>query len=84
MSDDSGKTWGDELVIPDDVKFSDMGYPSTVKLPEVRLFIIWHEKMPAEQCLLRIWTLEQFLLGTPMNDILKKYNWISLVKTFQY
>ena len=60
VSDDSGKTWGDEMVISDDAKFSDMGYPSTVKLPDGRLFTIWYEKMSEEQCLLRhaLWTLE--------------------------
>jgi hypothetical protein len=60
VSDDSGKTWGDEMVISDEAKFSDMGYPSTVKLPDGRLFTIWYEKMSEEKCLLRHahWTLQ--------------------------
>ena len=60
ISDDNGKTWGDELIISDDAKFSDQGYPSTVKLPDGRLFTIWYEKMSEEKCLLRhaLWTLE--------------------------
>jgi hypothetical protein len=60
ISDDNGKTWGDELIIWDDAKFSDLGYPSTVKLPDGRLFTIWYEKMSEEKCLLRHahWTLQ--------------------------
>ena len=53
ISDDNGEKWSEELVISDDAKFSDLGYPSSVQLPDGRLFTVWYEKLSEEKCLLR-------------------------------
>lgn len=60
VSNDNGKNWGEEMIIADDAKFSDMGYPSTINLPDGRLFTVWYEKMSEERCVLRHarWMLE--------------------------
>ena len=43
ISDDSGKNWGDELILSDDGKRWDLGYPSTVEMADGSLFTLWYE-----------------------------------------
>lgn len=44
ISLDSGKSWSDELVLYDKAVSGDMGYPSTVELPDGKLYTVWYEK----------------------------------------
>ncbi len=43
VSRDAGLTWSEELIISDDGASWDLGYPSTVELPDGRLLSIWYE-----------------------------------------
>lgn len=43
ISEDNGKTWSEEIVIYDKAPNGDMGYPSTVELPDHTLFTLWYE-----------------------------------------
>lgn len=44
ISEDSGKTWGEEIVLSDDGASWDLGYPSTVEMADGSLFTLWYEK----------------------------------------
>lgn len=43
ISDDSGRTWGKEIIISDDALNIDVGYPSTAEMPDGSLFTLWYE-----------------------------------------
>ena len=43
VSKDSGKSWGEEIILSDDGKGWDLGYPSTVELADGTLFTMWYE-----------------------------------------
>ena len=43
VSKDSGRTWSDEIILSDDGKGWDLGYPSTVELADGTLFTMWYE-----------------------------------------
>ena len=45
LSEDSGETWSEPLVISDDGASGDLGYPSTVQLASGELLTIWYEQM---------------------------------------
>ncbi|HWB96109.1 MAG TPA: sialidase family protein [Bryobacteraceae bacterium] len=45
FSDDHGKTWSEALTISDDGPGGDLGYPSTVELPNGKLLTVWYESM---------------------------------------
>ena len=45
LSSDHGRTWSEPLVISDDGAGSDLGYPSTVELPDGRLVTVWYERL---------------------------------------
>lgn len=45
ISADSGKTWGEAMIISGDGAGGDLGYPSTVELADGSLLTIWYEKM---------------------------------------
>lgn len=42
VSDDNGKTWSEPIIISDDGR-GDIGYPSTVELPNGELLTLWYE-----------------------------------------
>ena len=43
ISTDSGKNWSDEIILSDDGKRWDLGYPSTVEMADGTLFTLWYE-----------------------------------------
>lgn len=43
ISEDNGKTWGEELIIRTDAPNWDLGYPSTVEMPDGSFFTLWYE-----------------------------------------
>lgn len=45
LSTDNGKTWGDPILISSDGIGGDLGYPSTVELPDDSLLTVWYESM---------------------------------------
>ena len=45
ISKDSGKTWSEEIILTDDAKNGDMGYPSTVEMADGSLFTLWYENL---------------------------------------
>ena len=45
LSEDGGKSWSQPMVISDDGAGGDLGYPSTVELPEGELLTIWYESL---------------------------------------
>ncbi len=45
ISMDNGKTWGEAIILSGDGIGGDLGYPSTVELPDGTLLSVWYEKM---------------------------------------
>ncbi len=45
LSSDNGKTWSEPFVISDDAPGGDVGYPSTVELPDGSFVTVWYESM---------------------------------------
>lgn len=45
LSTDNGRTWGEPALISGDGIGGDLGYPSTVELPDGTLLTVWYEKM---------------------------------------
>ena len=43
ISDDSGQTWTEPIILSDDGKGTDLGYPSTAQLPDGNLVSVWYE-----------------------------------------
>ena len=43
ISDDSGRTWGREIIISDNALGIDVGYPTTAEMPDGSLFTLWYE-----------------------------------------
>ena len=43
LSEDSGRTWSEPLPLSQDGASGDLGYPSTVELPDGRLLTVWYE-----------------------------------------
>ncbi len=43
ISGDSGKTWGDEIILSDDGLDWDLGYPSTAEMADGTFFTLWYE-----------------------------------------
>lgn len=61
VSDHSGRTWSDPIVISGDGASGDLGYPSTVELNDGSLLSVWYEKLAGSpQAVLRQahWRLE--------------------------
>ncbi len=60
ISNDSGKSWGEEIVLTDDAKSWDFGYPSTVEMADGTFFTLWYEN-PGRAAKLRMlrWKFEQ-------------------------
>lgn len=44
LSEDHGRTWSEPVVLSDDGT-GDLGYPSTVELPDGKLLTLWYEQM---------------------------------------
>ena len=51
VSEDSGRTWGDELILYREGLNRDLGYPSTVEMPDGSLFTLWYENNGQTSCL---------------------------------
>jgi sialidase-1 len=45
ISTDNGKTWGAAMILSGDGIGGDLGYPSTVELPDGTLLTVWYETM---------------------------------------
>jgi hypothetical protein len=45
LSTDNGQTWSEAMILSGDGAGGDLGYPSTVELPDGMLLTIWYEKM---------------------------------------
>jgi sialidase-1 len=45
ISTDHGKSWGEAIILSGDGKGGDLGYPSTVELPDGTLLTVWYESM---------------------------------------
>ncbi len=45
ISEDAGQTWSEPLMISTDGAGGDLGYPSTVQLPDGSLVTVWYENM---------------------------------------
>lgn len=61
ISNDSCKTWSNEIVISDDGLSWDLGYPSTVEMPDGSFFTLWYEKRRLKEAKLRFcrWKLAE-------------------------
>jgi sialidase-1 len=44
VSSDEGRTWSEPMILSDDGKGFDLGYPSTVQLSDDSLVTVWYEK----------------------------------------
>lgn len=55
VSRDEGETWSNPVTIYDKTERSDMGYPSTVELPDGRLVTVWYEapRVPRHEAFLQ-------------------------------
>lgn len=45
VSDDHGRTWSEPILISSDGHSGDLGYPSTVELPDGVLLTVWYERL---------------------------------------
>ena len=61
ISDDSGKSWSEEIILSDDGRSWDLGYPSTVEMADGTLFTLWYENRGKGGAKLRYlrWKLNQ-------------------------
>ncbi|MBO7707750.1 MAG: exo-alpha-sialidase, partial [Thermoguttaceae bacterium] len=57
VSSDNGKTWSEPIVISDDARITDVGYPSTVQLPDGTLLTVWYENMGTTCLRMATWKL---------------------------
>lgn len=48
VSEDSGRSWSDPLVLDAKDERRDLGYPSTVELADGRLVSVWYERLPGD------------------------------------
>jgi sialidase-1 len=45
VSEDHGRTWSEPMILSGDGSGGDLGYPSTVEMPDGRLVTVWYESM---------------------------------------
>ena len=45
ISNDSGQTWSDAMVLYGDASSGDLGYPSTVEISPGHFVTVWYEKL---------------------------------------
>ena len=57
VSADNGRTWSEAMTISDDARITDVGYPSTVQLPDGSLLTVWYENMGTTCLRMAKWTL---------------------------
>lgn len=57
VSSDNGKTWSEAMTISDDARITDVGYPSTVQLPDGTLLTVWYENMGTTCLRMATWKL---------------------------
>ncbi len=58
VSEDGGKTWGHEIILRDDARNYDLGYPEAVTLPDGRIFVCYYigtEDRPEQHIAYTIW-----------------------------
>ena len=46
VSDDSGQTWSDEMILRCDAEHPDLGYPVAVELDDGRIFTAYYYNVP--------------------------------------
>ncbi len=49
LSKDGGKTWNEPIVLDEKTIGRDLGYPSSVELPDSSIISIWYERLPDAQ-----------------------------------
>ena len=50
LSEDEGKTWGEEIVLTDNLPHWDMGYPTSVEIePSFLVTVYWRSKPPSQE-----------------------------------
>lgn len=49
VSWDGGRTWKDEYILRDDGPTHDLGYPSTVELPDHKLLTVYYQAVPGDE-----------------------------------
>lgn len=57
ISTDNGKTWSEPIVISGDARNTDVGYPSTVQLPDDSLISVWYENQGTTVLRMARWKL---------------------------
>lgn len=50
LSEDSGRTWSEPVILNSDAASSDMGYPSTVECDDGTLVTVWYELLTGSPC----------------------------------
>lgn len=58
ISNDNGKTWSEPIVISDDAGITDVGYPSSVQLPDGTILSVWYENMGTTCLRMAKWRLD--------------------------
>ena len=56
ISRDNGETWEDEYILRDDGPDHDLGYPSTVELPDGSLLTVYYQKVTGDRACSLLWT----------------------------
>ena len=67
ISSDSGENWSQEITLYDQGICRDLGYPSTVELPDGSLFTLWYENITGKEA--------DFSISTPSKAVLKYLRW---------
>ena len=57
ISSDNGKSWSDPIIISGDARITDVGYPSTVQLPDDTLLSVWYENQGTTVLRMARWKL---------------------------
>ena len=67
ISSDCGENWSSEIILYDQGICRDLGYPSTVELPDGSLFTLWYENVTGKEA--------GFSVHTPSKAVLKYLRW---------
>ena len=63
ISRDNGKTWADEIILRQDGRTWDLGYPQTIQRPDGKLVTIYYyttEEIPEQHIAATIWDPDKF------------------------
>ena len=67
LSEDNGKTWGDEIILRDDLRydgrFADFGYPRVMQRPDGKILVCYYfsdDEHPEQYIASTIFTLDEF------------------------